>query len=51
MKVVIYDAKESVASIIGQEFFITTLGVWNSLDEIDLDSMPNYFVLKTMAIN
>ena len=41
-----YRAKEYVASIIGQEYIIPTLGVWNSFDEIDFDALPNQFVLK-----
>ena len=42
-----YAVKEYVASIIGREHIIPTLGVWNSVDEIDWDSLPNQFVLKT----
>lgn len=41
-----YEAKKYVASIIGEEYIIPTLGVWNSVDEIDWDSLPNQFVLK-----
>lgn len=40
------DAKEYVASIIGEEYIIPTLGVYNSVDEIDFDKLPNQFVLK-----
>ena len=42
-----YEAKKYVAGIIGDEYIIPTLGVWNSFDEIDFDSLPNQFVLKT----
>lgn len=42
-----YAVKEYVASIIGKEYIIPTLGVWNSVDEIDWDALPNQFVLKT----
>lgn len=42
-----YAVKEYVTSIIGREHIIPTLGVWNSVDEIDWDSLPNQFVLKT----
>lgn len=42
-----YAVKEYVASIIGKEHIIPTLGVWNSVDEIDWDALPNQFVLKT----
>lgn len=40
------DVKEYVAKIIGEEYIIPTLGVYNSVDEIDFDSLPNQFVLK-----
>lgn len=42
-----YEVKKYVASIIGEEYIIPTLGVWNSFDEIDFDALPNQFVLKT----
>ena len=40
------DAKPYVASIIGDEYIIPTLGVYNSVEEIDFDVLPNKFVLK-----
>lgn len=42
-----YAVKEYVANIIGEEYIIPTLGVWDSVDEIDFESLPNQFVLKT----
>lgn len=39
-------AKEYVASVIGKEYIIPTLGVWDNPDRIDFDSLPNRFVLK-----
>lgn len=42
-----YEAKELIKDIIGEEHIIPTLGVWNSFDEIDFNSLPNRFVLKT----
>lgn len=42
-----YAVKEYVASIIGSDYIIPTLGVWNDADEIDWDTLPNQFVLKT----
>ena len=39
-------AKDWVAERIGEEHIIPTLGVWNTPDEIDFDSLPNQFVLK-----
>lgn len=41
-----YDAKEYVKGIIGEEYIIPTLGVWDSFDEIDFDKLPQQFVLK-----
>lgn len=41
-----YEAKKQVARIIGEEYIIPTLGVWDSFDEIDFDALPDQFVLK-----
>ena len=41
-----YEAKEYVANIIGKEYIIPTLGVWDKFDDIDFDALPNEFVLK-----
>lgn len=41
-----YEAKLYVANIIGEEYIIPTLGVWNSFDEIEIDELPDRFVLK-----
>ncbi len=41
-----YAAKKYVADIIGEEYIIPTLGVWDSFDDIDFDSLPDQFVLK-----
>lgn len=41
-----YAAKKYVADKIGEEYIISTLGVWNKFDEIDFDSLPEQFVLK-----
>ena len=38
--------KEYVASLIGDKYIIPTLGVWESPDMIDFDSLPDRFVLK-----
>lgn len=40
------EAKKYVASIIGEEYIIPTLGTWESFDQIDFDLLPNQFVLK-----
>ena len=41
-----YEAKKYVANIIGEEYIIPTLGVWDRFEDIDFDSLPNQFVLK-----
>lgn len=41
-----YAVKKYVADIIGEEYIIPTLGVWESFDEIDFSQLPNQFVLK-----
>lgn len=41
-----YEVKKIVADIIGEEYIIPTLGVWDRFEEIDFDSLPNQFVLK-----
>lgn len=41
-----YAVKEYVAGIIGKEYVIPTLGVWNRPEEIEWDSLPDKFVLK-----
>lgn len=41
-----FEAKKYVANIIGEEYIIPTLGVWDSVEDIDWDSLPNQFVLK-----
>ncbi len=41
-----YEVKRYVANLIGEEYIIPTLGVWDKFDDIDFDSLPNQFVLK-----
>lgn len=41
-----YATKEYVASIIGEEYIIPTLGVWDKPEEIDFGKMPDQFVMK-----
>ena len=38
--------KNYVASIIGDQYIIPTLGIWNDFDDIDFDALPDQFVLK-----
>lgn len=41
-----YEAKMYVADIIGEKYIIPTLGVWNRVEDIDFEKLPNQFVLK-----
>lgn len=41
-----YEVKDYVAGIIGKEYIIPTLGVWDSFDDIDFNKLPEQFVLK-----
>lgn len=38
--------KDYVANIIGKEYIIPTIGVYDSFDEIDFSKLPNQFVIK-----
>lgn len=42
-----FAVKKYVADIIGEEYIIPTLGVWEHPEDIDFESLPNKFVLKT----
>lgn len=42
-----YAVKDYVADIIGEEYVIPTLGVWDRPEDIEWDNLPNQFVLKT----
>lgn len=39
--------KQYVSHIIGLEYIVPTLGVWDKVEEIEWDTMPEQFVLKT----
>ncbi len=41
-----YEVKEYISQKLGQEYVIPLLGVWNNVDDIDFDTLPNQFVLK-----
>lgn len=41
-----YEAKKYAADLIGEEYIIPTIGAWDSVEDIDFDSLPNQFVLK-----
>lgn len=40
------EAKNYVARIVGDEYIIPTIGVWDRVEDIDWDTLPNQFVLK-----
>lgn len=40
-------AKDYVVSIIGEKYIIPTYGIWNSVEEIEWDKLPNQFVVKS----
>ena len=42
-----YLVRDWVKDKIGEQYLIPLLGVWNKYSEIDYDSLPNQFVLKT----
>ena len=41
-----YEVKEYLQDRIGIEYVTKCYGVWNSFDDIDIESLPNQFVLK-----
>lgn len=41
-----YLVKDYVTGIIGPNYIIPTLGIYNNYDEIDFDKLPNQFVIK-----
>lgn len=41
-----YEAKKYVSEIIGEQYIIPTLGVWDRFKDIDFDILPDRFVLK-----
>ena len=41
-----YEVKKYISNLIGEEYIIPTLGIWERFDDINFDSLPNQFVLK-----
>lgn len=41
-----YEVKEYVANVIGDEYIIPTIGVYNKFDDIDFAKLPHQFVIK-----
>lgn len=42
-----FDVRSYVANIIGENYLIPLLGVWDDPSQINFDTLPNQFVLKT----
>ncbi|MBQ7329958.1 MAG: glycosyl transferase [Oscillospiraceae bacterium] len=41
-----YEVKKYVAEKIGSEYVVPTIGVWDRVEDIDFDALPDQFVLK-----
>ena len=41
-----YEAKKYVSNLRGEEYIIPTIGKWDKFDEINIDKLPEKFVLK-----
>lgn len=41
-----YEVKQYVANVIGDEYIIPTIGVWDRVEDIPFDSLPNQYVIK-----
>lgn len=41
-----YEVKDIVAGLVGEDYVIPTLGVYESFEQIDFDALPSAFVLK-----
>lgn len=41
-----YEVKKYVANIIGEQYIIPTIGVWDRFEDIDFNKLPDQFVLK-----
>ena len=42
-----YSVKELVSKIVGDDYVIPTIGVWDRAEDIEWESLPSQFVLKT----
>lgn len=41
-----YEVREYISNIIGEEYLIPLIGVYDTFDEINFDELPEHFVLK-----
>lgn len=46
-----YRVRDHVAKIVGEEYLIPFLGVWERAEDIDFDTLPDQFVLKCNHIS
>lgn len=42
-----YQVKEYITSLIGKDYIVPTIGIWEKLDDVDWEHLPNQFVIKT----
>ncbi len=42
-----YESRQYIADMIGEEFVIPVIGIWDDFDSIDFNLLPDRFVLKT----
>lgn len=40
------EVKDYISEVLGEEFVIPTLGVWDRAEDVDFDSLPDKFVIK-----
>ena len=41
-----YEVRKHIANVLGEEYLIPLIGVWEKFDDIDFSKLPNRFVLK-----
>jgi hypothetical protein len=41
-----YEARKYIAQKIGEQYLVPLIGVWDNVDEINFNELPNKFVLK-----
>ena len=41
-----FEAKNFIGTLVGKQYVIPTLGIYNNFDEINFDNLPNQFVIK-----
>lgn len=42
-----FEAKSFIKDVVGEKYIVKNLGVWRSFSQIDFDTLPSQFVLKT----